>query len=300
MPADPAPLIGVDFTCTPSRRKPITAARGRVVGAGSAAARLQLDGVDAIADWPAFDALLRTPGPWVGAFDFPFGWPRAFVDSLALGRTNAEVMAALRARCPDRLALRALIDAWSAERPAGRKLPHRSTDTALGGATSTSPLQTRYVPVAFMAYEGLPRLLAAGLHLPGLHTGDAARIALEGYPGALVHTLIGRRSYKNAASADRLIARKDLVSALERGHAPGGMRLKLTPAQHDALVADASGDRLDAVLCLVQAAWAQAQPRWGLPPVVDPVEGWIVGARPAPAMGVAAAMGMATATATAA
>jgi hypothetical protein len=54
------------------------------------------------------------------------------------------------------------------------------------------------------------------------------------------------------------------------------VRLKLTHAQRDSLVDDASGDRLDAVLCLVQAAWAAAQPGYGMPADVDPVEGWIV------------------------
>ncbi|MDZ4129527.1 MAG: DUF429 domain-containing protein, partial [Hydrogenophaga sp.] len=39
-------------------------------------------------------------------------------------------------------------------------------------------------------------------------------------------------------------------------------------------------DSLDAVLCLLQAAWAQAQhraghPCWGLPPF-ESLEGWIV------------------------
>jgi len=58
------------------------------------------------------------------------------------------------------------------------------------------------------------------------------------------------------------------------------VRLKLTHAQRDALVDDASGDRLDAVLCLLQAAWAQRQgpPRYGLPEELDPLEGWILGA----------------------
>ena len=42
-------------------------------------------------------------------------------------------------------------------------------------------------------------------------------------------------------------------------------------------------DRLDAVLCLVQAAWAQAQhdsghPNYGLPSDIDALEGWIVSA----------------------
>jgi len=40
-------------------------------------------------------------------------------------------------------------------------------------------------------------------------------------------------------------------------------------------VDDASGDRLDAALCLVQAAWASLQPGYGLPKEVDAVEGWI-------------------------
>ena len=47
----------------------------------------------------------------------------------------------------------------------------------------------------------------------------------------------------------------------------------------DALAADASGDELDAVLCLVQAAWAAArEPGYGLPAQIDPLEGWIVSA----------------------
>lgn len=264
-----ATLFGVDFTSAPTRRKPITVARGTRAGAV-----LRLDGVAACTDFAAFDAVLATPGPWLGAFDFPFGLPRAFVDALGLGRTVAEVSAAVHARCAVRMDFRALVDGW------GRGLPHRVTDLALGeGLRSTSPLQTRYVPVGFMWFEGLSRLLAAGLTLPGLHAGDPARLALEGYPGALAHALIGRRSYKNSDAADRLIARKDLVDALEQGRVAETPRLKLSHAQRDALVADAAGDRLDAVLCLVQAAWAQLQPGHGLPAGIDPVEGWIVGAR---------------------
>jgi hypothetical protein len=44
------------------------------------------------------------------------------------------------------------------------------------------------------------------------------------------------------------------------------------------LIDDASGDALDAVLCLMQAAWACEQPDFGLPPQLDPLEGWIVSA----------------------
>ncbi len=238
---------------------------------------LRLERVDALSTLADFEALLAGPGPWLGAFDFPFGLPRAFVDALGLGADVAAVSAAVHARCAARMDFRALVDGW------GGGLPHRGTDLALGGGLrSTSPLQTRYVPVGFMWFEGLSRLLAAGVSLPGLHAADAQRQALEGYPGALAHALIGRRSYKNGADAERLIARIELVDALEQGRVPapyaGAPRLKLGHAQRESLTADASGDRLDAVLCLVQAAWASGRPTLAQPPQVDPVEGWIVGA----------------------
>ena len=268
---DAPALLGVDFTSAPSRRKPITVARGRLQGPV-----LRFERLDVCTDFSAFEAALAEPGPWLGAFDFPFGLPRPFVEHLGLGTSAQAVMAELRQRCATRMDFRALVDAWGNTRPPGQRLLHRRTDGALPGISSTSPLQTRYVPVGFMYFEGLSRLLAAGVSLPGLHNADAQRVALEGYPGFLAFELIGSRSYKNSDGSDRLIARKDIVDALEQGRTRLGLRLKLTHAQRDSLVDDASGDRLDAVLCLVQAAWAATQPGYGLPADVDPVEGWIV------------------------
>ncbi|CAD5371619.1 conserved hypothetical protein [Rubrivivax sp. A210] len=267
-------LLGVDFSSAPSRRKPIVVALGSFDGR-----LLRLTGLQVLPSMAGFEALLAEPGPWLGAFDFPFGLPREFVQSLGLGDSAAAVSAELHRRAPTRMALREIIDAWGNTRPAGQRLLHRATDTALPGVRSTSPLQTRYVPVGFMYYEGFSRLLAAGLDLPGLQAGDAARTALEGYPGLLAHELVGRRSYKNSAAPDRLIARKDMVDALEQGRTRLALRLKLSHAQREALADDGSGDRLDAVLCLAQAAWASRQPRWGLPERIDPVEGCIVGAQ---------------------
>ncbi|HSV35922.1 MAG TPA: DUF429 domain-containing protein, partial [Ramlibacter sp.] len=224
-----------------------------------------------------FGEWLAQPGDWVGGFDFPFGLPRELVEHLGwptqwrdciahyTGLTRAEIRATFAAFC----------DA----RPVGAKFAHRAFDRRAGSSPSMKWVNP---PVAYMLHAALPLLLSAGVHMPGLHEGDPRRVALEAYPGLLARELIGLRSYKSDEKArqtpERLIARKDLLTALETGGTRLGLRLKLTHAQRDALAHDASGDSLDAVLCLVQAAWAvrQGVPRYGLPDELDPLEGWIV------------------------
>ena len=263
-------LAGIDFSCNPSRRKPITVATGRLDRR-----RLALDDVAEITTLAAFEAWLGSPGPWLGGFDFPFGLPRAFVDANAFGATAAEVIATVRGRCATRMAWRAFIDAWGNAQPAGARLLHRRTDAA-AEPTSTSPMQTRYVPVGLMYYEGVGRLIDAGVSVPGLrHGGDPARVALEAYPRRLAHALVARRSYKNGDEDDRRAMREAIVAALEAGVDRFGFALACAPGVRASLIADASGDRLDAVLCLVQAAAASRRRGYGVPDDVDPVEGWI-------------------------
>ena len=263
-------LAGIDFSCNPSRTKPVTLATGRVLGAV-----LHLEDLAAMPRLAQLEDWLRTPDPWLGAFDFPFGLPRAFVDANGLGTSCAEVIAAVHARCSTRMAWRAFIDAWGNTQPAGARLLHRRTDRE-SGVGSTSPLQTRYVPVGFMYFEGVARLVASGVSMPGLLQGDPHRVALEGYPRRLAHAIVARRSYKNGDDAARRAAREAIVGTLESGADRFGLALCIgSKALRASLVADASGDRLDAVLCLVQAAMASRLPRYGLPADVDPVEGWI-------------------------
>jgi hypothetical protein len=270
-------LLGVDFTSAPSRRKPITVARGTLVGA-----RLALQRVDALSDFAAFDALLHEPGPWLGAFDFPFGLPRELVETLGWPREWPALIAHYAAL--ERRAIRETFAAFCAARPTGAKFAHRSCD---GPAGSSPSMKWVNPPVAFMLHAGVPRLVDAGVHLPGLHEGDRTRVAIEAYPGLLARELLGARSYKSDERAkqtpERLIARKDLLEALEQGRSRLGLRVAMTHAQRDALAADAGGDRLDALLCLAQAAWASTRPDHGMPSVADPLEGWIVSADPLPA-----------------
>ena len=271
----PGPLlVGCDFSSSPTRRKPIVLALGQLTGGRVVVSRLErLDSLAAFGDW------LAQPQAWIGGFDFPFGLPRELVEQLGwplqwrdciahyAGLTRAEIRSTFAAFCDSR--------------PVGGKFAHRTFDQRAGASPSMKWVNP---PVAYMLHAGLPLLLAAGVELPGLHAGDPSRVALEAYPGLLTRELIGNRSYKSddkgKQTPERLIARKDLLHALELGATRLGLRLKLTNAQRDTLIQDASGDSLDAVLCLVQAAWAarHGAPRYGLPDVFDPLEGWILSA----------------------
>ena len=251
-----------------------------------------LSKLERIASPEAYAALVMAPGPWVGGFDLPFGLPRELVQALGW---PTEWQACIRHYAAlSREDIRSAFKAFCDARPVGGKFAHRATDGPAGASPSMKWVNP---PVAWMLHAGVPPLLDAGVHLPGLHggnphdrnaAGEPLRVALEAYPGLLARELVGSRSYKSDDKAkqtpERLIARKDIVTALEHGQTRLALRLKLTHAQRDALVADASGDSLDAVLCMVQAAWALAQleaghAQYGLP-VFDPLEGWIVTAQP--------------------
>lgn len=270
-------LIGCDFSSSPSRRKPIALAHGSLRGGA-----VVLDRLERLQTLEAFSAWLQGPGTWVGGFDLPFGLPRELI--VALGWPQTWEASIRHYAQLSRADIRTIFKTFCDSRPVGGKFAHRACDRPAGSSPSMKWVNP---PVAYMLHAGVPRMLAAGLSFPGLHASDDPRVALEAYPGLLAREVLGQRSYKSDTLAkqtpERLIARKDLITALETGQTRLGLRIKLSHAQRDALVEDASGDSLDAVLCLVQAAWGwtqqmQGQGRYGLPEDIDPLEGWIVSA----------------------
>jgi hypothetical protein len=272
-------LLGCDFSSSPTKRKPIVLAWGKVHGA-----RVQLQRLECAVTLDAFSRVLLHETAWTGAFDLPFGLPRELVETLGWPTDWASCMAHYTSL--SRVEIRDAFAAFCDSRPVGAKFAHRSTDIP---AKSSPSMKWVNPPVAFMLHAGVPCLLGIGAYLPGLQAPQsvAPRVALEAYPGLLAREVLGPRSYKSDDKAkqtpERLIARKDLLMALETGQTRLGLRLKLSHAQHDALVEDASGDSLDATLCLMQAAWAQQQheagaPLYGLPSDMDSLEGWIVSA----------------------
>ena len=239
--------------------------------------RVLLGNLEKLNSLDSFEQWLNAGNSWVGAFDFPFGLSRELIVHLNWPLQWFELIHHYASL--SRFEIRNTFAAFCAARPAGQKFAHRRTDKPAGSSPSMKWVNP---PVAFMLHAGVPRLLAAGVHLPGIYPGDGGRVALEGYPGMLAREILGKRSYKSddksKQTPERLIARKDLITGLENGQTRLNLRLKLSHAQRDALIDDASGDTLDAVLCLMQAAWGfqKGAPNYGLPADMDPLEGWIL------------------------
>jgi hypothetical protein len=262
-------VLGIDFTSSPRRRKPLTCLQctlkeGALVANG-------LEG------WPSFDLfenVLQTPGPWIAGIDFPFGQSRTFVENI--GWPGNWVDYATVAGSLGRAEFRATLKNYSAARPFGDKEHRRKTDIA---ASAISPQKLHGVPVGLMFFEGARRLVEAGVTIPGLQLGDPERIVVEAYPGALARQLISRTSYKNDSrrkqTQSQFETRHRLLALILDGRLEGSHGITVKAPR--SLADDPTGDQLDALFCAIQAAWAwtMRSERYGAPEQLDSLEGWI-------------------------
>ena len=149
-----------------------------------AGTRVHLRSLETFETLDALGRWLAAPGHWVGGFDLPLGLPRELVQQLGWPQEWSACMRHYGQL--SRAEIRDTFAAFCAARPAGAKWAHRATDRPAGSSPSMKWINP---PVAYMLHAGVPLLLAAGVHLPGLHTGDARRVALEAYPGLLAREL---------------------------------------------------------------------------------------------------------------
>ena len=258
-------VLGVDFTSSPRPGKPITVTRATLDGD-----RLRVDGHDRLSDFAAFEAVLASPGPWLAGLDFPFSFARPFLERIgwpvewpALARYLAAIGKAAY--------LNAHHD-FRTSQPEGSKHLPRALDRLTGGAAPNNVVNP---PVGRMLYEGVPRLLASGASVPGLHDGSSDRRVVEAYPAVAARHLIGTTAYKDGPLEDgerRRNLRRDLLAALA-----GPNRFGVMVDAPERLADDPAGDDIDALLCAVQAAWAVRAGLSEAGPVgrFDPAEGWI-------------------------
>jgi hypothetical protein len=266
-------ILGVDFTSTPKRGKPISAAWGELVDART----LRVDTFLPVSSLDSFQDLVETQGPWVGGFDFPFSLPRELVETLGWPLVWEDLVT--HCETLSRKELTAAFDAFRAPRPAGKRYASREIEKYCPGASPS--MRCHNPPVAWMFHVGTPRLLAAKTHIPGIHTGDTTRVALEAYPGVLARSIC-KEPYKSddkkKQDEKRASSREKIIQALVSGDNPLKLRVLASTGLLAAMQTDASGDTLDSVLCQMQAAWGavRASQNYGLPLNFDPLEGWIV------------------------
>ena len=270
-------IYGLDFTSTPSRRKPLI-----LVGCTLTGDTLRPESSEVIADFEEFRAFLVGDGPWVCGMDFPFGQPRSLVEALGWPASWEGYVGKVSRLSKDEF--EDAIKADMATRPPGSKFRYRLADRR---SRSTSAMRLFRVPVGKMFYRGAPILLRSGVSVEPCRPSEAGRVAVESYPAVVARRFLGKRGYKSderkKQTAAHTEAREELVEGLGSGvlREAYGFTVEVDGAWRERLVADPMADELDSLLCAVQAAWAYTRrdEGWGVPAECDRDEGWILDPR---------------------
>ena len=151
-----AMLVGCDFSSSPSVRKPIVLAFGRLHGSV-----VVLDRLQSLPTLLGFEQWLGMPQAWTAGFDMPFGLPRELVTCL---QWPLEWEACIRHYAAlSREEIRSTFKAFCDARPAGSKFAHRVCDRPAGSSPSMKWVNP---PAAYMLHAGVPRLFDAGVEIP--------------------------------------------------------------------------------------------------------------------------------------
>ncbi|MFC1965742.1 DUF429 domain-containing protein [Chloroflexota bacterium] len=267
-------IYGIDFTSTPRFGKAITLAKAELRDK-----ELIIINCENLTSTAEFSELLKTPGPWIAAIDFPFGQPRKLVLDCRWPRSwegYVEYVSKMGKRAFEER-LRSYKDTES-----GRRRLRRKTDIRAG---SLSPMQLDFTPVGKMFFVGAPLLLRSPCTImPFRVESTEAGIIVEGYPKLVAVKAIGRQGYKSdipiAQNSRHREIRNSILKWIQSPAAQYIYGLSVGLAESVVLdcLDDAKGDKLDAVLCAIQAAWSlsQRQAGYGIPHDCDLLEGWIV------------------------
>ena len=272
-PAPAVTVYGIDFTSRPTKRKPITCLECTLRND-----HLEIVRHHAWTTFGEFEEFLDGPPPWIASVDAPVTMPWRFVRNMGWPTHWADYVEQNVEQLAGRQAWRNTLDNYKSKRLSGDKEHRRQTDVAAG---SVSPQKQYGVPVGLMFYEVAPRLRAADVLIPGLQEGPCGRVVVEGYPGVAARSLVGKLPYKAESASKQtnaqVQARRLILDRLlgDQGINAYGIRV-VNPRNVD-FVTDPTGDRLDALLCAVQAAWAwrSGPPNFGLLAPICPTEGWI-------------------------
>ena len=267
-------IYGLDFTSTPSRKKPLI-----LVGCTLEGHTLRPENAEILTSFEELEGFLATEGPWVCGMDFPFGQPRGLLEALGWPPSWEGYVGKVSRLPKDEF--EEAIKADMAKRPPGAKFRYRLADRR---SRSTSAMRLFRVPVGKMFYRGAPLLLRSGVSVEPCRPTPSGRVAVEAYPAVVARRFLAKRSYKSderkKQTDEHREAREGLVAGLgsEVLAEAYGFTVEVDGAWREKLVADSTADELDSLLCAVQAAWAYTKrdEGWGVPEECDRDEGWIL------------------------
>jgi hypothetical protein len=266
-------IKGIDFTSSPSRKKPITCAVCSLEQD-----ILTLHDVKFLVDFLQFESEISAEGSWVAGVDFPFGQSRTFIKNIAWPEKWEEYVSVVSTLSRDEFV--EALENYKKDRSIGDKEHKRQIDVL---SNSISPQKLYGVPVGKMFYEGAKRLLQSPATIIPFRKADKNRIVFEAYPALVVRRLIGKKSYKNDAKSKQTQvlqkSRIEIVEGIESDKLQQEFAVKVIFNNYqERLINDATGDMLDAVLCAMQAAWGHLHrhKNYGMSESVDLAEGWIV------------------------
>jgi hypothetical protein len=274
-------IYGLDFTSAPTSKKPITVAKCEFK-ANTLILRELID----LPDFKQFESFLTQGGPWLAAMDFPLSMPQSWLKAMDWPTSWAESVAWIQQFSLEQFCQH--ITRYALDKPAGQKQHFRPIDRVAGAC---SPMTIHYTPVGRMFYQGAYRLLDAGVYvLPFMrnHPLDLSRerVVVEGYPALIARQLAPRQGYKYEKNAKvsndqktvKDFARQEMIQKVAANLLASefGFKVDLNGFQQ-ALYEDSTGDRLDAFLCAIQAAWAYTRRNqyFGIPETEEAGEGWI-------------------------
>ena len=264
----PVKVFGIDFTSAPTRRKPITVAEGTL----GSDRRLVISVERRLDSFLALKDLLHAPGPWIAGIDFPFGLPEEFIQKMGWPDQWPDYVALVENLGKDVFVQQ--VTNFRDSQPSGSKHLLRVCDRLAGGQ---SPLNTTNPPVGKMFCMGAPILLNSGASILPSRPTDSDQTVVEAYPKVVAQNFTGSQSYKGKKDEGRASARQAIYEgitdpALSERYGFSCILPEYNPAD------DTDGDRIDAMLAAIQAAWAHTE--WLAAKAVDFSdiairEGWI-------------------------
>jgi len=148
-------IYGIDFTSTPSDKKPITCADCTLENGF-----LHLNDLNNLESFKQFDDFLANETEWIAGMDFPFGQPSELINKWRLPLSWKEYVGVIDKWGKEKF--EAKLNEYCQQRPKGKKHHKRDTDRI---AKSISPMNIIRPPVGKMFFQGAPRLLKSGVSI---------------------------------------------------------------------------------------------------------------------------------------